>query len=264
VTVSDPGAPLFWLSLVTAGLAGSLHCVGMCGPILIGFAGAFRQAASGPGRDRGGRALWLDFAGYHLGRIWTYALLGLLAGFAGAGVRHGSALLGWQRPASLTLGLLVVAVGLLLLGVLPGVRPDFLLGGCMTERIRRLPLIGSLIGGAGFTARLLLGAMMGLLPCGLVYAMLVLVAGLPTPLHAATAMVVFGIGTLPALSGVLLAGRLLPRHVRAHGTRLTAALLIVAGVWMTARAWHGPHAHGRSHPATVDAGDPAGSGGARR
>jgi sulfite exporter TauE/SafE len=233
--MADLTGASFYLSLVTAGLAGSLHCVGMCGPILAGFAQVFR----GPGVEVERRfstgGLWLDFAAYHLGRIWTYALLGLVAGLAGTGMRHGSVELGWQRPVALVFCLLVILSGVLLLGIVPGLKPDALIDGCALQRLGRWPPFRSLLRGSGFPARLLLGAVMGLLPCGLVYAMLVLAAALPTPLHAAAAMATFGIGTIPALSAVLLAGRLIPPWVRAHGTRIAAVLLILTGVWMTAR-----------------------------
>jgi sulfite exporter TauE/SafE len=240
----------FWLSLLAAGLAGSLHCVGMCGPILVGFAGAFRATAPADHAGRtGGRGLWVDFTAYHLGRIWTYALLGALAGLAGSGLRHGSELPGIQRLVSLILAALVVLAGLLMLGLGPIL--DRRLGGCAVERVRRLPLLGALVSGSGFTARLLLGSAMGLLPCGLVYAMLAVAAAQPTPLHGAAAMAVFGLGTLPALSGVLVAGRLLPRWMRAHGTRVAALLLLLAGGWMCVRALRTPHAHSQGRPAAT-------------
>ena len=88
---------------------------------------------------------------------------------------------------------------------------------------------------------------MGLLPCGLVYTVLLIAATLPTPLYSAAGMVCFGAGTLPALSAVVLAGRLAPRWLRLHGTRLAALMLVGIGLFMLARslliplAAHGTH-----------------------
>ena len=67
-----------WLlisAVVTASLLGSMHCVGMCGPLAIW--------ASGAGEGRRGRQLAVATTLYHLGRLMTYALAGLIAGGAG-------------------------------------------------------------------------------------------------------------------------------------------------------------------------------------
>ena len=76
-----------------AGLAASLHCIGMCGPLLVAFSGAFTTGGGNPA---------LRLLPYHAGRIWTYGLLGLLAGRLGASARAVD--LAWQRPVALALG----------------------------------------------------------------------------------------------------------------------------------------------------------------
>lgn len=226
--MSEPLSTLaIYGSLLLAGLAGSLHCVGMCGPILLAFSRVFDPA--------GRRPLVSDFFWYHTGRLWTYALLGFVAGWLGHGLRNGSALLGWQRPLAFSLAVGVVLSGLLLAGLLPGVRVDALVGDCALARFRERPWFRALLAAPGPLPRLLLGAAMGLLPCGLVYAMLVVVAALPGPLASAGGMLAFGLGTLPALSAVLLAGRLIPRALRVHGTRVAAFVLVAVGCFMLAR-----------------------------
>lgn len=234
-----------YASLLVAGLAGSLHCIGMCGPILVGFSQAFERVRLSmhgqPLATRGVRARrWLtaaslEFAAYHVGRLWTYAMLGLVAGFAGQGLRTSSTWLGWQKPASIALAAAVIVSGLVLLDLLPGVRLSSWATGCAKGKLRGLGWFNALLHGRGLAPRLLLGAVMGLLPCGLVYAMLVVVAALPHPLLSALGMIAFGLGTLPALTGVLLTAQLLPSWVRAHGTRLAAVTLIVTGAWMMGR-----------------------------
>jgi sulfite exporter TauE/SafE len=221
-------------SLLVAGLAGSLHCIGMCGPILLSFSRVFDAAASARGESGGSGAL--DFVWYHAGRIWTYGVLGFLAGWAGQGVRQSSVHFGWQRPVAVAIGLVVVLTGLLLLGGIPGLRLDRLWSGCGLDKLRGVRWFRALLSGPGRVSKVLLGAVMGLLPCGLVYAMLAVVATLPGPLHAALGMLVFGLGTLPALSAVLLAGRAVPVGWRVHGTRLAGVALILVGCWMTARS----------------------------
>jgi sulfite exporter TauE/SafE len=87
--------------------------------------------------------------------------------------------------------------------------------------------------------------------------MLVMVATLPTPLHAMLGMVVFGVGTLPSLTAVLLVSGVASRWLRRHGTRLVAVALIVTGCLMVTRTVmispgahaHGAPAEGRGHAA---------------
>ena len=233
------------LTLFLTGLAGSLHCVGMCGPLLLGFSRVL---------DAGGRSR-LDFAYYHAGRLWTYGLLGLLAGWAGSSLREGSMVLGWQRPLAILISLLVIGSGAAALGLIPGLRFDLSPpGACLgspppgSSRPRRFGMswFATFLHEPRPGGRLLLGAVMGLLPCGLVYTVLLIAATLPTPLHGAAGMLCFGIGTLPALSAVVLAGRMAPRWLRIHGTRLAALMLVGIGLFMLARsliplAAHGAH-----------------------
>lgn len=216
-----------YLALVLAGLAGSLHCLGMCGPILLGFSQIFESASQ---RSR------LDFVWYHSGRIWTYGVLGVLAGWVGESTRQGAIVLGWQRPVSIALAVVVILAGLILLGLLPGLRLDGLANGCAVQRMKDWPWFGALLRQPGALPRLLLGAVMGVLPCGLVYAMLVVVAALPSPLHSGVGMVVFGLGTIPSLSLVLLGSRLAPPWLRAQGTRLVGAALLLTGAFMATRS----------------------------
>lgn len=232
--MNDASLLVIFAGFFVTGIVSSLHCIGMCGPILAGFSQVFVTVK---GKRVGGAAV--DFAWYHVGRLWTYALLGLIAGFAGAGVRHGSAVMGWHQWSGAAIGAAVIFSGLALLGVVPGLKLDQLAHGCGSGGPKWLQ---SLVAGRGAMPRLLLGAVMGFLPCGLVYAMLVLAAALPTPLHAAGAMLAFGLGTLPSLTGVLIASRAVPARLRAQGTRLAAVLVILSGSWMIARTFW-PHEH---------------------
>lgn len=231
--MSGAGHGALLASLFLTGLAGSLHCVGMCGPILLGFLG------SGIGkRSR------LDFVYYHAGRLWTYGLLGFLAGWAGSRLHQESAVLGWQRPLSVVAAVLVIAGGAVALGWIPGLRLDLSPpGGCLPSAAGR-PWLGVLVHEPRRLARLLLGAVMGLLPCGLVYTAVLVAATLPNPLYSAGGMMLFGLGTLPALSAVAFGSWLAPRWLRSGGTRIAAVVLIGTGLFMLARAlWVSPAAH---------------------
>ncbi len=238
--LNDGSVMAIYGGLLLAGLVSSLHCIGMCGPLLVGFSQAFQRAD-------GHRGVAMDFVWYHVGRIWTYALLGFAAGVVGAGVRHGSAVMGWHRAAGIGIGVVVIFSGVALLGAIPGLKIESLIDGCAMHRWRRFDWFRSLLAGHGPLPRLLLGVVMGFLPCGLVYAMLAVVAALPTPWHAAGGMIVFGVGTLPSLTAVLAAAHLLPAKWRAHGTKVAAVIVVLTGVWMAVRAAL-PHDHGDHGP----------------
>ena len=243
----EPAQSAALFTLFLTGLAGSLHCVGMCGPLLLGFSSVLD--AGGEKRHR------LDFAYYHAGRLWTYGLLGLIAGWAGSGLREGSIHLGWQKPLAILIAVLVIGSGAAALGWIPGLRFELSSPGTCLKPLqpgtsRSSPLgrtLASFLRQPSRSGRLLLGAVMGLLPCGLVYTVLLIAATLPTPLHAAVAMICFGAGTLPALSAVVLAGRLAPPWLRLHGTRLAALMLLGIGLFMLARALGVPMAAHGAH-----------------
>lgn len=215
-------------SLFLTGLAGSLHCVAMCGPLLLGFSRLLGSSAAGGSR--------LDFVYYHFGRIWTYGLLGLLAGWVGSGLRENSATLGWQRPLSVLLSILVIASGAAALGLLPGLKLDLSTPGSCFRALQRPSWLAAFLHTPRHSARLLLGAVMGLLPCGLVYAALIVTTALPTPWHSALGMICFGAGTLPALSALVIGSRILPRWAPASGSKLAAWVFLATGFFMLARA----------------------------
>ncbi len=223
-------------AMLLTGLAGSLHCIGMCGPILIGFSQAFRAAGPGGAPQSAMRS---DFFWYHLGRLWTYSMLGFLAGLAGEAVRRGAVGFGWQRPVAIGLGVVVLVMGVLMSGCVPRLRLDRLASGCGFKQLNVRPWLGGLLKHRGATARLILGAVMGLLPCGLIYAALIMATAMPTPAYAALSMLVFGLGTLPALSATLVAWRIVPIQWRSVGMKLAAAIVICTGFWMTWRAANG-------------------------
>ena len=213
------------LPLVFAiGLLGSAHCVGMCG----GFVVALGHA------QRGGPSIHVRQSLYFLGKTATYALFGAAAGAAGAAV--GLALSGFQGLVSLGLGLVLVVVGLSLTGVLrrlgfaERIAGRFAGARLLGEAVRRLVARGT--AGATFG----LGMLNGLLPCALVYGLLVRAAAAGTPLGGAAVMAVFGLGTIPALYLTGLAGThfFLPSR-RLWLSRVGGVLVVALGVLTMAR-----------------------------
>lgn len=226
------------LPLVFAiGLLGSAHCVGMCG----GFVLTLGHLHEDPRRLRLHQAL------YFLGKTATYALLGAVAG--GLGAALGLALAGVQSVLAVLVGLLLVGVGLGLLGVLRRLE-----GFRSVALLRRLSgALGHLMARQSAPATFGLGMLNGLLPCGLVYAMLAKAAATGGVLGGAATMAVFGVATVPALYALALAGFLLRPAWRAR-LNLAGGLLVVAlGLLTIARGTpaadllHGGHGHGIEH-----------------
>jgi sulfite exporter TauE/SafE len=215
-----------------AGVAGSVHCVMMCGGIAGALSMRARTVAGGSGID----AAWL----YQLGRLGGYAMAGSIFGLLGNTIQ-GS--LDLPRLATL-----LRFAGALLL-ILIAVR---LLTGWNTltwiehlgARFWRMlhPVVRRAASSGGVSRTLLLGVLWGWLPCGLVYSMLLFAALSGDALRGGAIMLAFGLGTLPAmLTGSLLASRL-SGLLRQHDMRLiSGALMLLFGIWLAWSAIPSPH-----------------------
>jgi len=209
-------------ALALTGLAGSLHCVGMCGPLLLGLSSRLPR----------GRSFGVEAFAYHFGRLWTYALLGLAAGAFGQRLER---VWGGRNAFAAVLGGIVVIAGLLMLRP-RNTRIERWIAGRFGTLLRAVTAAAGPATRRGFVGRALIGAVMGLTPCGLVWMALVPAAALGHPLLSAAGMLCFGLGTLPALSSVVLLDRFLANRLRSHGRTLAAVAMIVAGVLLFARA----------------------------
>lgn len=167
------------LSGLVLGLAGSLHCVGMCGPIALTlpvarFTGASRLAAT---------------LLYNFGRAVTYATLGGLLGTIG----YSLFLLGFQRWISIALGAMILIVVVFHRPLLKGWNSNM----PIFKTIRSS--IGRLYAKPGYGSLFTIGLLNGLLPCGLVYVAIAAAVAGGDPLSGAGFMAAFGVGTLPAM-----------------------------------------------------------------
>jgi len=179
---------LFYL---TTGLLMSLgHCTGMCGPLVAAYANAQCQAC--PGMKTPGQIG--SFITYHLGRVTTYACIGLAFGLIGqASQLTGSR--GFQGGLSLGVGILMLLLGVGLLGWLPTQRwvESSKLGTAVIGRMR------GLLAATNPASRFAMGMANGLLPCGPVYAMAIGTLAAGSAWLGAGAMALFGLGTMPLL-----------------------------------------------------------------
>lgn len=232
----------------TLGLAGSVHCLGMCGGIAAA-AGTRTQSAGS-----GARAA-LAALSFNLGRIGSYVLLGLAIGaLVGAAVSQVPV-----RPFAVVLralaGLLMFVMGLSLL-----TGRDLLslerAGGRLWERVR--PLAGRALTLPPALRFAALGLLWGFLPCGLVYSALALSAASGSAPAGGATMLAFGLGTLPSMLAVTLAGTAFTRRLSGLWTRRVAGVLMIVFALWTAFGTFAPHGGGhRGHSGNMGPGPAA-------
>ena len=164
------------------GIGGSLHCVGMCGPLVLA---ASQGNMAHPARLK-------SFVLYHLGRILVYSFIGFMAGFLGYGLSFS----GLQQYFSIFLGMVIILLALRP-GLLRLLSKKQVLTSAYWSTIKNW-LLKVPVGGKN-NSRFILGMMNGFLPCGLVYMALMnsLLAG--NSLEGSFYMLFFGLGTTPAL-----------------------------------------------------------------
>ncbi|EKT4465735.1 sulfite exporter TauE/SafE family protein [Pseudomonas putida] len=217
--------PLLGSALVL-GLLGGGHCLGMCG----GLMGALTLAI--PPEQRG-RRLRLLLA-YNLGRILSYATAGLVLGLAGVALASSPLAQGLRVVAAL----LLIAMGLYLAGWWSGLTRIEALGRGLWRHVQ--PLATRLLPVSSLPRALLLGALWGWLPCGLVYSTLLWAASQGNAAHSAVLMLAFGLGTWPVLVATGLAAERVGAVLRKRGVRMAGGLLVILfGLWTLP----GPHQH---------------------
>jgi uncharacterized protein len=221
--VALPAGPLGAALLLGTGLAVSLgHCVGMCGPLAVAF--GMQQRSAGRTRWR----LAAPLALYHAGRLSSYAVLGAAAGLLGAIPALAAA--GRSARGALSLAaaavLLASAVGL---PFLPRATRRWAWVGRLQALHRRLGVA------AGRRGRFGLGVANGFLPCGPVGAIALAAAAAGSPLRAAGAMVLFGLGTFPALALVAAGAGSLAPSARIAFRRTASVLLVLLAFQLSMR-----------------------------
>ncbi|ADR59263.1 cytochrome biogenesis protein [Pseudomonas putida JB] len=213
-------------SALVLGLLGGGHCLGMCG----GLMGALTLAI--PPEQRGKRLRLL--LAYNLGRIFSYACAGLLLGLAGWAVASSPAALALRVVAAL----LLIAMGLYLAGWWSGLTRIEALGRGLWRHIQ--PVASRLLPVSSLPRALLLGALWGWLPCGLVYSTLLWAASQGNAGYSAALMLAFGVGTWPVLLATGLAAERVNALLRRRSVRVAGGVLVMLfGVWTLP----GPHQH---------------------
>ncbi len=204
-----------WYTALVMGLAGSLHCLGMCSPLLVASTSGSPQVRS--------RRLY-----YNIGRIAVYSVQGALVSSLGFLFD----LAGLQKWVSFSLGVVLVIMGI------AGVT------------YVRVPVISKVLGGftgilklyfskllsrRTLSSTLALGALNGILPCGLTYIALAYCVTLVGPADGFLFMTFFGIGTLPAMLGAAGLIQWIMKRFRLSGTIITTSTIILVGALLVTR-----------------------------
>ncbi|MFC0605075.1 sulfite exporter TauE/SafE family protein [Winogradskyella pulchriflava] len=201
------------ISALILGLLGSLHCVGMCGPI------AFMLPV-----DRSNSFKKVSQIGvYHIGRIVAYSLIGLVFGLVGKSLY----LFGMQQQLSIIIGILMIVIVVL---------PHKIIGKYNLSKplYKLISKVKSSLGKAlkkkTADTFLTIGFLNGFLPCGLVYMAVFGSIATGSLLEGSLYMVLFGIGTIPLMTTAIYLGKFLNSTVKQRIQKAIPVFVVVIGV----------------------------------
>ncbi len=220
---------VFLTAVLTASLLGSMHCVGMCGPLAI--------FASGAGDSAPRRQVLAGTLLYHFGRLITYSIAGLIAGGIGSVIDSGGQALGFQLAAARIVGSAMIVIGLAKIAK-PLVGRWLSSNQLPTKQLRPSRISGWLVQlrPAVFSLppayrALATGLLTTLLPCGWLYLFALIAAGTGSLLLGPVVMFAFWLGTVPALTALITGTVALSSRFRTLVPTAAAALLVFAGLF---------------------------------
>lgn len=198
---------------LTIGLVGSLHCIGMCGPIAVAL-----PLGQKSWFDRSLGALF-----YNVGRSLTYGAMGAVFGLLGKGIE----MAGIQQWASIIMGVIMIASVLfpfLFRGSLNFERITTGYAGKLIQRFR------TLFGNQAKSNLFVIGLLNGLLPCGLVYVAIAGAINTNDVVMGILFMIIFGLGTIPVMMGVSLLGNVISGRLRARLNKIVPVFIVILGI----------------------------------
>lgn len=179
------------------GFAGSLHCIGMCGPIALAL----------PMQSNTISARVTSSLIYNAGRIFTYAIAGMLFGLIGQSI----AFAGYQRWLSISIGILILIFMILPKSVAEKFRVTQF---AYTFIFKIKSQFAALFKQKTYASLFSIGLLNGLLPCGLVYLAIAGAIATADVYQSAIFMMLFGLGTLPAMMSLNFAGNYITKNFR--------------------------------------------------
>ena len=201
-----------WTAFIVS-FVGSAHCAGMCGPIALALPirsdNWFTRVSSG--------------LIYNTGRILTYMMLGAIFGLLGKGLH----MAGFQLYASVVIGGLMIAfvVFPLFFKKVPSLNTIF-----ESYSARLLTGFRNMFRTGTSSSLLGIGLLNGILPCGLVYVAVAGAINTGGVISAMTYMALFGIGTIPVMLAVSMAGTMISLKIRVFVNKLSPFVIVLLGV----------------------------------
>lgn len=236
------------LPFFAAGLAASVHCVGMCGGIAATLGGAAARQQPADAADVAAPLVFhahraaatlhpaaavsvvtlrlLRLASFNLGRIASYVMAGAAAGGLAEGVIGLAAIAPLQQAALVLANLMLLAAGLYLMNAWRGLAHIEQLGQHVWRHAQ--PLLNSFLPMDTPVKALAAGALWGWLPCGLVYSMLVTAMLSGNGFDGAGIMLAFGLGTTPLLFAAGMSGMVLRHFLQRRAVRIACGSLVMA------------------------------------
>ncbi len=224
-----------YIEIFLIGLFGSMHCIGMCG----GFVAMYTLKSPSAARSLPYHLL------YNLGRITTYSILGGILGYIGSFAAYAGEHRGVPGAVLLVAGVFMILMGLNIAGMLG--RRGLLDDTGITERMFFRKAFHNILALESAGGTLLLGLLLGFLPCGLLYPVLMLAAASGGFISGMVIMLVFGVGTVPAMFTFgILVSRIQP-HMKLFLYRIAAGMIVLLGVRALLRgmAFNGWISHGK-------------------
>ena len=201
------------LAALLLGLMGSLHCIGMCGPI------AFMLPVDRTNNYKKFGQIFI----YHFGRLLAYGSIGLVFGLLGKGLY----IFGMQQKLSIGTGILMILIVLIPYKTFSKYnfsKPMYKIIAKVKNRL------GQELKKKSPDTFLTIGFLNGFLPCGLVYMALFGAVAMGNPAEGSVYMLLFGAGTIPLMTATIYFSGFLKGAARKKVQRLIPVFVILIGV----------------------------------
>lgn len=221
---------MMWTAFVM-GLGGSLHCAGMCSPLVMSVT-IFN------------RHVLLNRIVYNVGRILVYGMAGAIIGSVGIMFDFTSI----QNILSICLGTLLILIGF---GSITYIRIPILSSAVNSFVVLIKRTFGKMLQRKNYTSLFIMGMLNGLLPCGLTYLTLTYTLTLQGAFQGFLFMILFGMGTLPVMVGLPFVTQWVGRKLQFNFSRITTVLMIFLGALLIVRSVLSHHPSEHQQAATM-------------
>ena len=200
---------------LSLGILGSMHCVGMCGPIALSL----------PVHQLPPVQKYANIFLYNIGRAFTYAMMGAVLGFLGSSCE----IFGLQQALSIGGGVLI-----LILAAIYYLRPGWVGSTAWSAKVSNK--LGQLMRkDKSYGTYFSIGILNGFLPCGLVYMALISAFATGAVWKGSVLMFFFGLGTIPMMAGIMIAGKWIKPSVKNLFRKLVPFWIVTLGIIMILR-----------------------------